>query len=247
MDKERKMDLVIAISFFVSFVLLLFSICLQLFSTKLKKEQLAFLEAKHYVTTKEEAFTEPSETILHAQTPEIEEESSLTEEMATAIPAIQPFEETKAKDSNVESNRERETSAQKTSHTKNKKPVKHNPKEDVSTPTASNKTSSKKEESSTALPSKPSQNQIETPCTSKPNKTDTQTTKKETKPVTEAITESELVPVLSVNLKTKTIHGPNCPILSKTNPEDIKEIRRNEVDEYLLEGYKICKKCKGYA
>ena len=76
MDKERKMDLVIAISFFVSFVLLLFSICLQLFSSKLKKEQLAFLEAKHYLTTNEEAFTEPSETILHAQTHETAGEPS---------------------------------------------------------------------------------------------------------------------------------------------------------------------------
>ena len=247
MDKERKMDLVIAISFFVSFVLLLFSICLQLFSSKLKKEQLAFLEAKHYLTTNEEAFTEPSETILHAQTHETAGEPSFEEKMTTSISAIQSFEETKAKDSNIVSNRERETSAQTTSHAKHKKSAKHDSKENVSMPIDSNITSSGKEEPCTVLPPKPSQNQIETPCTSKSNKMDIPTTKQETDPITETTTEQNLAPVLSVNLKTKTIHGPNCPVLAKTNPEYIKQIRRNEVDDYLLEGYKICKKCKGYA
>lgn len=76
------------------------------------------------------------------------------------------------------------------------------------------------------------------------------TTKEETttkSPVTEAPTEPQLAPVLSVNFKTKKIHGPNCPILHNTNPDNITEILREDVEEYLWEGYSFCSKCKGYA
>lgn len=64
---------------------------------------------------------------------------------------------------------------------------------------------------------------------------------------TEAPTEQELPPVLCVNFKTKKIHGPNCPILKRTNPEFVREILREQVDDYLWEGYQFCSKCKGYA
>lgn len=64
---------------------------------------------------------------------------------------------------------------------------------------------------------------------------------------TEAETEPQLPPVLSVNFKTKKIHGPNCPVLKQTNPENIREILREQVEDYLWEGYKFCSKCKGYA
>ncbi len=68
----------------------------------------------------------------------------------------------------------------------------------------------------------------------------------EAKP-TEAPSEPELAPVLSVNLKTKKIHGPNCPVLNHSNPESVKQILRKDVEEYLWEGYSFCSKCKGYA
>ncbi len=68
----------------------------------------------------------------------------------------------------------------------------------------------------------------------------------EAKP-TEVPSEPELAPVLSVNLKTKKIHGPNCPVLNHSNPESVKQILRKDVEEYLWEGYSFCSKCKGYA
>lgn len=68
----------------------------------------------------------------------------------------------------------------------------------------------------------------------------------EAKP-TEAPSEPALAPVLSVNLKTKKIHGPNCPVLNHSNPEFVKQILREDVEEYLWEGYSFCSKCKGYA